>query len=191
MISSTLPTRRMAPCRSMVSPAMGPWPPSARLPAVPLSGAPGLSAITTDPSGAFVYVANAGSDNLSGYSAAAGVLTALSGSPFAAGTNPLSIAVDPLDPFVYVVNQGSNSISAFDLGSGGLLTGLNDSPFVDAGSPAALAVDPTGQFVYVANAATGTVSVFLSLDASTGDLSPVIGSPSTGGNSPAAIAISE
>jgi DNA-binding beta-propeller fold protein YncE len=48
-----------------------------------------------DPTGNFAYVANANSNNVSGYSIdpATGVLTAIGGSPFAAGSSPLSVAV--------------------------------------------------------------------------------------------------
>jgi 6-phosphogluconolactonase len=43
----------------------------------------------------FVYVANKGSNTVSGYSitATTGVLTPIAGSPFAAGSSPTSLAI--------------------------------------------------------------------------------------------------
>jgi DNA-binding beta-propeller fold protein YncE len=66
-----------------------------------LSGAPIAAGalpvnLVLDPSGQFAYVANDGAGDLSVYSvdAATGVLTQVSHSPFAAGTEPRSIAID-------------------------------------------------------------------------------------------------
>jgi DNA-binding beta-propeller fold protein YncE len=57
----------------------------------------------------FAYVANAGSDNVSAYSIGAdGALTAVPGSPFAAGFDASSVAVDPTGKFAYVANEGGN-----------------------------------------------------------------------------------
>jgi 6-phosphogluconolactonase len=71
---------------------------------------------TTNPP-RFLYVANRGSGNVSGYTIdpASGNLTAIAGSPFAAGGNPVAIAVDPTGAYAYVVNQLSANISAFTL----------------------------------------------------------------------------
>jgi 6-phosphogluconolactonase len=53
-----------------------------------------------------------------------------------------------------------------------------------------VAVDPTGMFAYVVNAGSGSVSVY-TIDANTGALSPIGGSPFATGTQPAAIAISD
>lgn len=51
--------------------------------------------ITVDPSGAFVYVVNQGSNTISAYAIAAGTgtLSQITGSPFATDLSPVSIAV--------------------------------------------------------------------------------------------------
>ena len=56
------------------------------------------------PTPAFVYAANNGSNNVSAYSvtSSTGALTAVSGSPFAAGTAPTAIAADPRGKFVFM-----------------------------------------------------------------------------------------
>jgi 6-phosphogluconolactonase (cycloisomerase 2 family) len=54
--------------------------------------------------------------------------------------------------------------------------------------PAAVAVDPSGQFVYAPNRGSGTVSVF-SVDAATGALSAITGSPFFAGSGASAVAV--
>jgi 6-phosphogluconolactonase len=162
----------------------------------PFAAGTGPRAVAADPSGQFVYVANASANTLSGLlvqnssPAVIGSLTALSGSPHETGTGPNAVGVDPLDKFLYVANEGSNNISGFALGAGGALTALAGSPFAAGGEPSAVAVDPTGSFLYIANAGSGNVSVF-AIDSSTGALSAVSGSPYTAGTLPSALAISD
>lgn len=84
--------------------------------------------------GDFLYVANRGSNNISGYAvnAASGVLTSIPGSPFSAGTNPSSIAIDS-HLNIYVANTGSNNITAFTADAGtGVLAPVPGSPFAVA-----------------------------------------------------------
>jgi 6-phosphogluconolactonase len=85
-----------------------------------VSGSPhitgtGSSGVTLDPSGAYVYVANKGSNNISGFTlnAASGALATISGSPFSSGGQlPIAFATDNSKQFLAVINSGSN-------GSGG------------------------------------------------------------------------
>jgi 6-phosphogluconolactonase len=153
-------------------------------------------ALTIDPSGQFIYLANGPSNTLSGFSGStadgppASNGSAITGSPFATGSNPSSVAVDPLDNFVYVANQGSNNISAFAIGAGGTLTTLAGSPFAAGAQPSSVAVDPTGMFTYVVNSGSDTVSVY-AIDATTGALTAINGSAVATGTQPAAIAISD
>ena len=149
---------------------------------VPLSGSPFASngttptALTVDPNGQFLYVANSGSNSVSVYSidATTGALTAV-GFPIAAGTGPGAVTVDPTDHFLYVANLTSNDVSAFAI-SAGTLTPVVDSPFSVGAEPASLAIDPNGNFLYVTNFNGNTVSVFL-IDPASGMLSDISGSP--------------
>lgn len=87
--------------------------------------------------GGFLYVANKGSNNVSGYSinATSGALTAIAGSPFTTGTGPTSLAFDPVNNLLLVGNSTSSNLSVFTvnttngvLSSSGTpipLTGLN------------------------------------------------------------------
>jgi len=149
--------------------------------------------VAVDPSGKFAYVANNGSNNVSTYNinASTGALTSV-GPAVAAGTDPASVTVDPTGKFVYVANSfngvGGNSVSAYriDAPDGGLIridadpatAGIQNFP---AGSvPRGITVDPAGKFLYVANGFDGaggnSISVY-AIDAVTGALTPVAGSP--------------
>jgi 6-phosphogluconolactonase len=143
-------------------------------------------------------VANMGTNNVSAYRihSGTGALTAVSGSPFAAGTTPTSVTVDPSGRFVYVANGGSNNISAFTINARtGALVAVSGSPFPDGGmdtTPVSVTVDPTGQFVYVVNnaAGSGSISTF-TIEPGTGALTAVAGSPFGAGNvsSPGSMAV--
>ncbi|THJ18775.1 MAG: lactonase family protein, partial [Nitrospira sp. CG24B] len=78
------------------------------------------------------YVANSGSNNVSGYMiATTGALTTISGSPFSGVTAPSAITVSANSAFVYATNQGgANTVSAFRVnGTTGELTVVAGSPF--------------------------------------------------------------
>ncbi|MGD0600696.1 MAG: beta-propeller fold lactonase family protein [Terriglobales bacterium] len=126
------------------------------------------NSIVVDPTGAFAYVTNSGSNNVSMYSinATTGVLT--SGGLIAAGTTPLSVAVDPTGKFAYVTNFGSNDVSMYTINATtGALTSIGT---IAAGSnPTSIAIHPSGKFAYVTNSASNEVSIY-SIDATTGVL---------------------
>ena len=112
-----------------------------------------------------VYVANTTSGDISafGVDAGSGALTAITGSPFAAGgvnatgigaQGPVGVAVDPMGKFVYVSNGGFGNISAYTVNTvSGALTAIPGSPFAIGSFTelGPLAVDPTGKFLYVTN----------------------------------------
>lgn len=143
----------------------------------------------------FAYVANFGSNNVSGFTINpdTGALTAVPGSPFAAGPTPTFVTVTPSGQFLYVANEGATpgtgSISAYVIDAAtGTLVPVSGSPFPDGSFPVVTAVDPSGQFLYVAHCASagcniggmGSVSAF-TIDGATGALTPVAGSPFSGG----------
>src|SRR5262249_48280635 len=138
------------------------------------AGANPLS-VTVDPFSRFAYVANANSNNISGYtiSASSGTLTPIPGSPFAAATNPASGTVDPTGRFIYVANEGSGNISGYTISaSSGALAPISGSPFAAGTFPVSVAVDPSGRFVYVTNGISDDVSVYM-ISATTGALTAV------------------
>ncbi|MCC7041907.1 MAG: beta-propeller fold lactonase family protein, partial [Burkholderiales bacterium] len=109
-------------------------------------------------------------------------LTPAPGSPFATGGEPVrSFAIDPSGTFLYAVGNDNSAAVAFTIDpTTGALTKLAGSPYPTAANPMSLAVDPSGRFVYVATSANKTFASTISayaIDAATGALTPLPGSP--------------
>src|SRR5262249_60170523 len=99
-------------------------------------------------SGNFLYVVNAGSDNVSAYSIdhGTGALTGLASSPFPAGTKPSSVTVDVSGEFLYVANAGSNSVSVFLISpTTGSLPAVPHFPFPARARPRSIHTTRAGQ----------------------------------------------
>src|SRR6202167_270251 len=126
------------------------------------------NSIAVDPTGAFAYVTNSGSNSVSMYSinATTGVLTSVG--LMDAGTTPLSVAVDPSGKFAYVTNFNSSNVSMYTIDPAtGVLTSTGT---IAAGTnPTSIAIHPSGKFAFVTNSASNDVSIY-SIDATTGAL---------------------
>lgn len=126
---------------------------------------------------AFAFVSNSGSGTVSAFAISSnGELSAVSGSPFAAGGGAEFMAFDALHKLLFVSNQSANSISEFsvDTTAGGL-TAVAGSPVATGARPTAVAVDAAGRFLFVAQQAANSIAVF-SIGAG-GALDPIAGSP--------------
>jgi 6-phosphogluconolactonase len=163
--------------------------PFATAPPIVADLVPGVNSITIDPTGKFLYAAiNAGND-ISAYviDSSTGALTPVAGSPFPAGSVPMTVRVDPSGRYAYVTNMDSDSISAYLINSStGALTPIPGSPFLNSVGgawPTGLAIDPSGQFVYVLNQLLNSISAF-SINTSTGALTPISGAPFASGVDP-------
>jgi 6-phosphogluconolactonase len=155
--------------------------------------------VTLHPSGKFAYVANNISNNISAYAidATTGALAEVAGSPFAAGTSPFVATIDPSGRFAYVANQISTNVSAYTIDAAtGALTAVAGNPYAAGSFPFDVVIDPSGKFVYVTNYGTpavgtwsgGSISAY-SINASTGALAPVAGSPFPVGLCPCVLSI--
>ena len=101
----------------------------------------------------FVFVANEGSNDVSAFAVdpTTGALTAVPGSPFAAGTDPQAFAFDGSGS-LYVTNAGSDNVSAYSIdGNTGALTPQPGSPVAGGTGPTSIIFDPDGEQLYVAN----------------------------------------
>jgi len=137
------------------------------------------------------YVANEMSNNISAYTInfTTGALTAIPGSPFQAGSGPVSVAVGPSGKFAYVANEFSDNISVYAIDHvTGALTVVSGSPFAAGSAPTSVTVDPSGKFAYVANSGDGTVSAY-TINHNTGALTAVPGSPFSAGSGPASVTV--
>jgi 6-phosphogluconolactonase len=91
--------------------------------------------VVVDPLGIFVYVTLPATNQVAGFSinTSSGVLTAVAGSPFAAGAGASAMAAT-LGEYLYVANPGAGSISGYNINqTTGVLTPLGASPFAAAG----------------------------------------------------------
>jgi 6-phosphogluconolactonase len=111
-----------------------------------------------------------------------GSLTALPGSPFAAGgagaghgnTSQGSIVSAGRGRFLLAVDNGSNQISVLKIGSGGAVTPVG-SP-ISSGGTNPVSIGVSGSLVYVANAAPGAPNVTGFRLSPFGQLTPIAGS---------------
>ena len=107
------------------------------------------------------------------------------------GTTDISVDVEcTTDRFVYLVNQVMDRIEAFTINShnGSLLPLSVGAITLTGDAPANVVIDPTGTFLYVTNSAANTVSGYR-IDAVTGALSALPGSPWATGAQPVGIGI--
>lgn len=175
------------------------------IPGSPFAAGTGPTSVAVDPAGQFVYVANrgvtadSGSISVFAINATSGGLIPAAGSPFPAGSFPVSVAVDPTGQFLYAANCASfnclgadfGTVSAFTIDSTtGALTPLAGSPFAAGREPRWVTVDPTGQFLYEANLGAGGNDVWaFTIDAATGSLTQVLGSPFAAGSRPSSVTV--
>ena len=106
---------------------------------------------TVSPSAGYIFGFSVGSG---------GVLTPLSGSPYAAGVQPSAIASDSSSTYVYVTDYASGNVRGYTVASRGALTALSGSPFPAGNQPTAVVVDPSYQYAYVANSLDATVTAY-------------------------------
>jgi 6-phosphogluconolactonase (cycloisomerase 2 family) len=107
------------------------------------------NALAVSPNSSYLYIARSGtSGGLAAYSIGTnGVLTAVTGSPFAAGTQPYSVVVNNSGSDVYVANRGDGTISGYSVASSGALTTLSGSPYTSGSAVTALAAERTGDYI--------------------------------------------
>lgn len=117
------------------------------------------SAVTSDPTGKYLYVTDYANANILGYTIdSTGAITPLSGSPFAAGNQPSAIVVNPSYPYLYVANSQDATVKAYSMSNGELTQIATYTTGLD---PVAIGVDPsTNRFLYTANFLGNNVSGF-------------------------------
>jgi 6-phosphogluconolactonase (cycloisomerase 2 family) len=145
--------------------------------------------VAVSPNGSFLYVGTQVGGSgivgglMCGYSidASTGALTALPGSPFLTAQNLnfiTSLTFDPSGKFLYAAGSGSFGAFTVDAASGAL-TPIPGTPDLSSGNLQTATVDPSGKFLYVSDDAYAPDSqIFvLSINPTTGLLTPISGSP--------------
>jgi 6-phosphogluconolactonase (cycloisomerase 2 family) len=152
---------------------------------VPVAAGVYPSSITTDPSGAYVYVTDSSSDTVLGFAASSGSLTPLSGSPYPAGNQPSAVIVESKGLYAYVANGQDSTITAYTLSSG-ILSRIGT--YTTGAQPVAIGIDPSlNEFLYTANFLGNSVSGF-QIQASDGSLVNSKGTPFKANANPTAVA---
>lgn len=144
---------------------------------------------TVIPNGTFLYVANAGSNNISAFTIdpVAGTLTPVSPATFSAGLGPAFLAVSVKGKYLYCADRQSNQISSYTIDAvKGSLTPTAPATTSTGVSPVWVAVHPAGVWVYVANQGSANVSI-LEIKASGALGSPT--NPQATAGAPSAIAL--
>jgi 6-phosphogluconolactonase len=159
----------------------------------------GTSAVglAIDPSGSVLYasiLAPSGVTALCGFTinAGSGALTPVPANPPQFQVDRF-ISFDKLGKFLLVPGQGDNGVYGlavypYDAVTGVLESPVGGSPFATGMYPVSVSVDPTDHFVYTANDQSANISEFR-LNAATGILTLVDGSPAAAGSNPDFIAI--
>jgi 6-phosphogluconolactonase (cycloisomerase 2 family) len=140
-----------------------------------------FASITTAIVKDFLYVANAGSDNISAFSInpATGFLTPVAGSPFARGSvagGTISLATTPDDNFLIAASDISMDLTVYSIAANGALSPVPGSPFPVGASTNGIKVTPDGKFLAAARFILPS-SVFMFSISALGGLTPVPGSP--------------
>jgi len=149
------------------------------------------NALAISPNGNYLYVARSGTNGgLAIYTiSSAGVLTAVTGSPFTAGSQPFSVVVSTSGSNAYVANQLDSTISGYSLSSSGTATALTGSPYTNASQPSALAVDNSGKYLLaISNAGSPDLTLY-SFDSTTPGKLNQITTTSTGTDPTGPVAI--
>ena len=77
-----------------------------------------------------------------------GAVVQVTGSPVAAGNDPVNIVASPNGLFLYVLNHGDSTVQEYSVGDQGALTSKNTYPITGT-FPTAAAIDQGGKFLYV------------------------------------------
>jgi 6-phosphogluconolactonase len=151
----------------------------------PVSAGVYPSNITTDPTGAYVYVTDSSSNDVLGFATSSGTLTPLSGSPYQTGGSPSAVIVDASGSYAYVANGKDSDVTAYSV-SNGVLTRI--ASYATGTQPVAIGIDPSlHEYLYTANFLGNTVSGF-QIQSADGTLLNTKGSSFAASTNPTAVA---
>jgi 6-phosphogluconolactonase len=139
--------------------------------------------IVLHPSGKFLYVTCVSDMTVWGYSinAKTGALTPVKGNPVSVGNGAYRLTVSSSGNNLYVVNGSDNTLQRFSINtSTGQLT--NQGTVATGSIPESATITPSGSFLYVTNYGDKNISGFSI--GSSGQLTPLAGSPFGNGNLP-------
>jgi 6-phosphogluconolactonase len=128
------------------------------IPGFPLAVGNHPSAMASDASGTYLYVADSRQNLVYGFQINGGVLAALSSSPFATGGQPSAVLLDASAKYAFVANGQDSNLTVYSVASGNL-TRLGT--YTTGTQPVAIGIDPSlNQYVFTANFLGNNVSGF-------------------------------
>jgi DNA-binding beta-propeller fold protein YncE len=155
------------------------------IPGSPLAVGVHPSSITSDTSGAYLYLTDSTQNLVYGFQINGGTLTALSSSPFPTGGRPSAIALDANAKFAFVANLQDSNLTVYSVASGNL---SRLGTYTTGTQPVAIGIDPSlNQYVFTANFLGNNVSGF-QLNSTDGSLLNSQFSPSASNANPTAVA---
>jgi 6-phosphogluconolactonase (cycloisomerase 2 family) len=119
-----------------------------------------------DPSGTHLYVANASSDSIAGFSiGTGGVLTSLGTDTAVSGAIAIeNLVVDPTGTRIYTLDSGSGTgeVFGFIINSGGVIgAAISGTPIATGTAPlGAIVIDPTDAILAVDNSGSNDISIY-------------------------------
>jgi len=128
---------------------------------------PGSSGGGGSTTGNYVYVANATTNTVAGFSVTTSTLTAVTNSPYALSFSPTTVAVNPADSILFVA--GNSQIYAYAIGTGGALTVLNSGSAVGIADVVSMDISPDGQWLFALDGNGVTLDEF-QINSTTGTL---------------------
>lgn len=114
-----------------------------------------------------VYVANAATGSIAGFTIGSGKLTAVPNLPVSLGFAPVAAVVSPNNGYLYVAS--SSSINVYVINADGSLTAKNNGALI---SVASLDISPNGKWLFGLDLIQNTLDEF-QIDASSGGITPV------------------
>jgi DNA-binding beta-propeller fold protein YncE len=113
--------------------------------------------LAVSPKTTYLYIARSGMNGgVAVFSiGSGGLLTAVTGTPFAAGGGTFSVVLDSTGTYVYAANRTDGTISGYTIAAGATtaalsLTPLNGSPYQSGTGVQALGIDSTGKYLLAA-----------------------------------------
>lgn len=150
-----------------------------------VTGADSISNIGSDSASRYIYVLDAGLNQIFTYTIGTnGLLQAIPNTPTSNGQstsgNPIALTSDSKSKFLYVANAGpaggisnpNSDISGYTIAANGVLAPIAGAPFNTGSGPQCIFEDPSFQYIYTADFSSNTVTGQV-LDPNSGVLTPL------------------
>ena len=129
----------------------------------PASSTSSDNGLAVNSGASYLYIARSGTGGgVAVYTVGSdGSLNSISGSPFAAGSQPYDITIDSTGKYVYAANRTDGTISGYLIGTNSALSALSGSPYTSGTLVNSLALDSSGTYLFAgANGGNPDLSMY-------------------------------